>query len=87
MLSDILFRGIIIFIERWNTPTPSNSSKSTLTDLTHTNQHKSVAGCFIIRDWTEKLIKTGAAQRGDSTILVAEARALRDGIQAVMKQV
>ena len=36
---------------------------------------------YILRDWTEKVVKTGAANYGYSSVLVAEARALRDGIR------
>jgi len=48
-------------------------------------QHSSAAGGFIIRGWGGNLIKAGAAHYGDATILVAEARALRDGVRAVVE--
>ena len=38
------------------------------------------ARCFILRDWTDKIIKVGAANYGLSSSLVAEARALKDGV-------
>ena len=53
--------------------------------------NSSAAGGFIIRDWTSKLVKAGAHFYGNTSILVAEARALRDGlrlaIQAGFKQI
>ena len=36
-----------------------------------------------MRDWTGQLIKAGAAHYGKSSILIAEARALRDGVKAI----
>ena len=48
--------------------------------------HNSAAGRFIIRDWAGRLIKAGAAPYGDTSILVAEARALQDGLQEVIKK-
>jgi len=43
--------------------------------------NSSAAGRFIIRDWTRKLIKTGGTSYGQVSILVAEARALRDAVK------
>jgi len=45
----------------------------------------SAAGGFIIRDWTGKLVKAEASYYGDTSILVAEARALRDGLRATIQ--
>ena len=47
--------------------------------------HSSAAGGFIIRDWTGRLIKAGATYYGDTSILVAEARALRDGLRLAIQ--
>ena len=43
--------------------------------------NSAAAGGYIIRDWTGKVIKTGAANYGHSSIMVAEARPLRDGVK------
>lgn len=43
------------------------------------------AGGFIICDQASNLRKAGAAPYGDTSILVAEARALRDGLREVIK--
>ena len=40
----------------------------------------SVAGGFSLRDWTGKVLKVGAANYGQTSSLVAEARALKDGV-------
>jgi len=47
--------------------------------------NSSAAGGFIVRDWTGKLIKAGATYYGDTPILVAEARALRDGLRLMIQ--
>ena len=47
--------------------------------------HNSTAGIFIIHGWVGNLIKTGAAPYGDTSILVAEARALWEGLQEAIK--
>ena len=47
--------------------------------------NSSAAGGFIIRDWTGRLIKAGATYYGDTSILVAEARALRDGLRLAIQ--
>ena len=38
-----------------------------------------------MRDWIGKLRKVGANPQGHTSILVAEARALRDGVEAVVQ--
>jgi len=55
-------------------------SKSILTDFFHTIL---LQVGFIIRDWMSKLIKVGAAHYGESSVLEAKARALRDGLKEV----
>ena len=42
-------------------------------------------GGFIIRDWAGNLLKAGAAPYGDSSILVAEARAMHDRLHEAVK--
>ena len=43
------------------------------------------AGDFIIRGWTGKLIKAGATNYGSASILMAEARALRDEVRTAIQ--
>jgi len=43
--------------------------------------HSIAASGYILRDWTGKVLKLGAANYGQSFVLVAEARALRDGVR------
>ena len=62
---------------RWPPPPPGfikNNFDGSLIRLTAT-------GGYIPWDWIGKVIKTGAANYGQSSILVAEARALRDAVQ------
>ena len=42
-------------------------------------------GGFIIRDWTRKLLKASASYYGETSILVAEARALQNGVCAMIQ--
>ena len=44
------------------------------------------AGEFILRDWTGKILKVGAANYGWASILVAEARTLKDGVLLAIDQ-
>ena len=48
-------------------------------------QNNSRAGGFILRDWKGATLLTGAANYGSTSILVAEGRALRDGLQAAVE--
>jgi len=41
----------------------------------------SVVGGYIVRDWEGKLLKAGSSYYGCTSIIVAEARALGDGVQ------
>ena len=43
-------------------------------------QNTSAAGGFILRDWGGASLLTGTSNYGASSIIVAEARALRDGV-------
>ena len=47
-------------------------------------QNSSSTGGFIIRDWRGKVLNIGTLNYGDSVIIVAEGRALRDGVQAAI---
>jgi len=44
--------------------------------------NSSAIGGFILCDWTGKVLRLGAAFYGTTSILVAEARALREGVAA-----
>jgi len=87
MSDDIFPRGLIHrrstlnFIVRWNAPPP----RVVKLNFDGSLSHNSAIGGFIIRDWISQLIKVGAAHYGESSILIAEARALRDGIKAATK--
>jgi len=82
-----LFQGLFLprsasnFIVRWNAP-PQGFFKL---NFEGSHLHNSAAGGFIIKDWTGNLLKARAALYGDSLILVAEARALRDGLHEAVK--
>ena len=54
-------------------------SKSILTDHA-TIPHSSTVGGFILWDWTYKVIKVVSIKCGHTSILVVEARALRDEV-------
>ena len=47
--------------------------------------NSSVTGGYVLRDWTGKHLKAGAANYGSTSIMVAEARALKDGVHAVIQ--
>jgi len=66
---------------RWNAPPPG------FIKLNFDGSHfyNFAAGRFIIRDWVGKLIKAAVAPYGDTSILVAEARALCDGLHEAIK--
>jgi len=66
---------------RWRAP-PPGFIKLNFDGSLH--QH-SAAGGFLIRGWGGNLIQAGAAHYGDSPILVAEARALRDGVRTAVE--
>ena len=40
---------------------------------------------YVLLDWTDKLFKAGAANYGSTSIMVAEARALKDGVHATIQ--
>jgi len=47
-------------------------------------QNTSAAGGFILRDWRRGVLMIRAANYGMTSIIVAEGRALRDGLQATI---
>ena len=47
----------------------------------------SVVGGFLLRDWTGKVFKVGAANYGHTSSLVVEVRALKDGVSLAVQQV
>jgi len=62
---------------RWQSPNPNWIKINFDGSL----QNSSSVGGFIIRDWRGKVLKIGASNYGDSAIIVAEGRALHDGVQ------
>ena len=48
--------------------------------------NSAAAGGFILRDWTGKIIKVGAANFGRASSLVAEARALKAGVLLAIQE-
>jgi len=87
MSADDFFQGISstptqthIFI-RWHSPNPHWIKLNFDGSL----QNSSAAGGFILRDWRGASLLTGASNYGASSIIVAEARALRDGVQAATR--
>ena len=44
-----------------------------------------MAGGYVLRDWTGKVLKVRAANCGHTSILVAVARALKDGVSAAIQ--
>uniref|UniRef100_A0A7C9CL39 RNase H type-1 domain-containing protein n=1 Tax=Opuntia streptacantha TaxID=393608 RepID=A0A7C9CL39_OPUST len=76
-----LHRSTSSFLVRWKAP-PLGFVKINFDRSLFLN---SSAGGFIIRGWGGNLIKAGAAHHGTSSILVAEARALGDGVRAVVE--
>jgi len=44
-------------------------------------QNRLAAGRYIIRDWKETILRARSNSYGCTSIIVAEARALRDGVQ------
>jgi len=47
--------------------------------------NSSAAGGYVLRDWTGKLLKIGVTNYGHSSIVVAEARAVKDGVSAAIQ--
>ena len=82
MSVDNFFRGppsppiTSIHLVRWHPPSPGFVKLNFDGSLINS----AATGGFIIRDWTGKLVKAEAGYYGETSILVAEARALRDGL-------
>jgi len=87
MSVDHYFRGPsssptpLIHLVRWHPPSPGFVKLNFDGFLINS----SAAGDFIIRDWTGKLVKAAASYYGDTSILVAEARASRDELRLVIQ--
>ena len=47
--------------------------------------NSSAAGRYLPRDWTGKLLRAGAANYGTTSIMVAKAKALKDGVNAAIQ--
>ena len=47
-------------------------------------QGNSAAGGFIIQDWRGEILVMGASNYGDTSVILAESRALRDGLVAAL---
>ena len=63
---------------------PSNPGRVKLNFDGSSNQYL-LAGGFILRDWTGKVIKLGTTNYGHASSLVAEARALKDGLRMAIQ--
>ena len=70
-----------IHLVRWDPP-PPGFVKINFDGLL---LNSSAAGGCVLRDWTGKLLKIGAANYGTTSITVAEARALKDGVSATIQ--
>ena len=66
---------------RWHPPSPGFVKLNFDGSLINS----SATGGFIIRDWTGKLVKVRANYYGDTSILVAEARTLHDGLRLAIQ--
>jgi len=68
-------------VVRWNLPLPElikiNFDGSLL--------NSAAAAGYLFRDWTGRLLRAGAASYGHTSVLVAKARALRDGITTAIQ--
>ena len=63
---------------RWEPPSPGRVKLN----FDGSRQSGLAAGGYVIRNWRGMILKLGAASYGRASILLAEGRALRDGIQA-----
>uniref|UniRef100_A0A7C9A6W4 RNase H type-1 domain-containing protein n=1 Tax=Opuntia streptacantha TaxID=393608 RepID=A0A7C9A6W4_OPUST len=66
---------------RWNPPTPGTVKLNFDGSL----QGRSAAGGYILRDWKGEPLMVGASNYGNTSIIIAESRALRDGLQAALQ--
>jgi len=65
---------------RWHPPTPGTVKLNFDGSL----QGNSAAGGYIIRDWKGEILAMGASNYGNTSVIMAESRALRDGLQAAL---
>jgi len=65
-------------IVQWEPP-PSGSVKL---NFDGSVQHTSATGAYFNRDWEGTVLKAGSHHYGCASVLLTEARALRDGVQA-----
>ena len=65
---------------RWQPPTPG----AVKLNFDGSLQGSSAAGGFIIRDWRGEILIMGASNYGDTSVILAECRALRDGLVAAL---
>ena len=70
-----------IQIIRWHPPTPGTVKLNFDGSL----QGNSAAGGYIIRDWKGEILAMGASNYGNTSVIMAESRVLRDGLQAALK--
>ena len=67
---------------RWHPSTPG----TTKLNFDGSLQGKSAAGGYILRDWRGEILLLGAANYGHTSVVMAESRALRDGLQAALER-
>ena len=65
---------------RWQPPTPGLIKLNFDGSL----QGTSAAGGFIIRDWKGEILALGADHYGHTSVILAESRALRDGLETAL---
>jgi len=65
---------------RWQPPSPGMVKLNFDGSL----QGNSAAGGFIIRDWKGEILALGADNYGHTSVLLAESRALRDGLETAL---
>jgi len=65
---------------RWEPPPPDRVKLNFDGSL----QRGMAAGGYVLRDWKGEVLMVGATSYGRTSIIMAEGRALRDGLQAVI---
>jgi len=68
------------FFVRWEPPFPGRVKLNFDGSL----QNGSAAGGYVLRDWRGMVLLVGATSFGRTSIVMAEGRALRDGLQAAI---
>jgi len=66
---------------RWYPPTPETVKLNFDGSL----QGRSATGGYILRDWKGEPLVVGASNYGNTSIIMVESRALRDGLQAALQ--